>query len=406
MDHELRPVEEREYERFLTTTEAAFGWQLRTEDLDKYKRVLEPERTLAAFDGDAIVGTAGAYSFQLTVPGGEVRAAGVTMVGVLPSHTRRGILAAMMRSQLDDFHRRGEPVAILWASEGAIYDRYGYGLASRYGRLSIERTHATFRDDKPTAGLWRLVDLKDAAKVLPQVYEQVRVETPGMFARSGVWWEAHTLPDPEHERDGAGPMFCAIYEVDGRAEGYALYRIKGSWEDGVPNNSVWVREAIGTSPDATREVWRFLFNIDLSARIQAWFLPAEHPLFLMVKEPRRLRFAESDALWLRIVDLAGALQARRYDQDGALVLEVTDEHCPWNQGRWKLIADSGVGSLVQTEEAADLSLDIWDLGTVYLGGFTFAQLVQAGRLDVTPDAIARADRMFRCDKSPWCPEIF
>jgi predicted acetyltransferase len=390
-----------EIPEFFRLCEAAFGHEANEHDVERWSRVVEPERMLWVSDGDVRVATAGALSFRLTIPGGEVPAAGVTAVGVLPSHRRRGILTQMMREQLDDVRGRDEPIAILWASEASIYGRFGYGLATKAAKTSVDRDRAVFREDADAVGATRLVTLDQAADVLPDVYERVRVETPGMLARSPTWWQASPLADPEHHRQGAGPLFCAVHELDGEPAAYALYRLKTNWEEGVPNSALRIREVIATSPVARREIWRFLFGVDLVARVETWNSPPDDPLFLMLTEPRRLRMTLGDALWLRIVDVEAALAARSYGEGEGVVLEVRDSFCDWNDGVWR------APEAERTDGEPDIRLDAADLGSAYLGGFSFAELARAGHAEeVRRGGLARADALFRTAVTPWCPEVF
>jgi predicted acetyltransferase len=390
-----------ELPEFIRLVEAAFGHEPNEEQIERWSRTLEPERMLWVTDGDAKVATAGAFSFRLTVPGAEVPAAGVTMVGVLPSHRRRGILTEMMREQLDDVRSRDEPVAILWASEASIYGRFGYGLATKAAKIEIDRDRAVFRDRPEPLGATRLVSLEEAADLVPDVYERVRAETPGMFARSGTWWETSTLADPEHARHGAGPLFCAVLELDGETEAYALYRLKSDWEEGVPNSTLRVREVMATSPLALREIWRFLCGVDLVARLEAWGVPHDYPLFLMLAEPRRLRMTLGDALWLRLVDVEAALAARAYRDGEPVTIDVRDAFCEWNEGTWR------IPDAERTDTDPELRLDAADLASAYLGGISFAELARAGRVEeLRQSALERADRLFHTGVTPWCPEVF
>jgi predicted acetyltransferase len=329
------------------------------------------------------------------------------MVGVLPSHRRKGILTKMMKIQLDDARARGESVAVLWASEDLIYQRFGYGMASVQGQINVERNRAAFLRDVGPIGRTRLVDIDEAVKILPSVYDRVAETTPGMFARSPEWWRHHRLRDPEDRRRGGGPLWRAVLEIDGRPEGYALYRVFSNWDGGVNTGYTHVEEAMGTNAQATREVWRFCFGIDLMERVKAWLLPPDHPLMLSMPEPTRLRFAQVDTFWLRLVDLGPALEARSYMGHGAVTFEVIDAFCPWNAGRWNLTATDGVGRVDQASGDPGLLMDITDLATTYLGAFSFTQLVRAGRVTELEDgAAARADALFRTSFAPWCPEIF
>ena len=366
-------------------------------------RVLPAERVHAVWDDGRAVGGAGAFPFTLTVPGGRVRAAGVTVVGVLPTHRRRGVLRSMMRAQLDACRENGESVAYLWATEDTIYGRFGYGLASYSIEVDLPRERSAFHAPAEPFGQARLVPLGEAEPLVAPVWERVAAVTPGMFARSSAWWQARALADPEWRRRGGGDLRCAVLEAGGRSAAYALYRINAGSDRGVQIGSLDVVEAMGDSPEATRAIWRFLLDVDWIARTRASLLPVDHPLLLLVAEPRRLRANVRDGLWVRLVDVGAALSARAYAAPGAVVVEVADEFCPWNQGRWRVGAD-GVG---RTDEPPDLAGDVTALGAVYLGGLTWTQLGRSLRVaELRRGALARADALFRSDTAPWCPEIF
>ncbi len=403
---EIRTINENETEPFVRTIEAAFGAELRASDIPRFERKVDLDRMHAAIEDDEIIGTAGAYPFRFTIPGNVVDAAGVTMVGVLPSHRRRGILRSMMETQMLDARARDEHIAVLWASEESIYQRFGYGLASNQGHVDVDRDRAAFLDNAGPVGRVRMVPPEERLKVLPSIYDRIRAQTPGMYERSATWWETHSLYDPEHLRHGASPHFCAVVEIDGSPAGYVLYRVRSRWDDDTtPASTVEVGEALATSPASTREIWRYVFGIDLVKRITAYYLPADWPVLLMVREPRRLRFSFSDSLWLRIVDVGGALADRSYATDTTLTLEIVDEFCPWNNDRWRL--DTGTGATERTEDPPDLRMKVAALAGPYLGGFTFTDLAAAGRVEEMKEgALARANDAFRTPRKPWCPENF
>jgi predicted acetyltransferase len=406
MEIDVRPFEG-EPRAFLEAGERAFSERVRDEDVAPWEATFEADRALAAYDGERIVGTAGIYSFELTVPGGVSPAAGVTLVGVQPTHRRRGILRRMMRAQLDAIHDRGEPLAILWASEGSIYQRFGYGLSTTRTRMSIERDRSAFRLPHVPAGTIRFVELDEAKRLFPPVFDAVRPLRPGFFNRTPAFWDAEFFHDPEHWRRGASEAWHIVHEVAGEPDGYARYRIRDQWDDAGPKSTVVVAELMATNPSAHLDLWRYLLDIDLMARLEAWNVAGDDPIILAVAEPRRLGIAVGDALWLRVVDVSTALAGRRYRGDGRLVLEITDEFCTWNDGRWALTVENGVPFVEASTDAPDVGCDVNDLAAAYLGAFTFRQLADAIRVrELQPGAISRADALFRTDRAPWCPRVF
>ena len=381
-----------------------FGRSAPNEDqAERFTRVLPAERIYAAWEGSRAVGGLGAFPFRLTIPGGSVPAAGVTIAAVLPTHRRRGVLRAMMRALLDACRERGEPVAYLWATEDTIYGRFGFGLASFTAEIDLPRERSAFHASFASWGHVQLVPPATAEQLVAPIYERVAVNTPGMFARSSAWWQVRTLDDPEWRRGPNGDLLCAVLEDGGRPTAYALYRMNSAFERGLQSGSVAVVEAVGDSPEATRAIWRYLLDIDWMARVKAGLLPLDHPLLLLLAEPRRLGFSLRDGVWVRLLDIKTALSARSYQPEGSVVIEVTDEFCPWNAGCWR-VSSAGVE---RTGEAPGLHCDASGLGSVYLGGFTWTQLARALRAqELIPGAIARADTLFQVTSAPWCPEIF
>ena len=379
-----------------------FGHENSTEDAERLAQWLDVDRMHAAFDDGRIVGGAGAFTYRMSVPGGSVPAAGVSVVGVLPSHRRRGILTALMRAQLDDCRTRGEAAAFLWASEAPIYGRFGYGLASRQGQMSLDRDRAQFAEPFVAQGTVRLVDADEAAELFPPVYEQVFAQRAGMFSRSPTWWTTRRLAFSPWAK--GGPKQFALLELQGVPAGYAIYTVQQDWgRFGFSTGSLRVVEALAATPEATRELWRWLLDFDWTATIEAGLLPLDHPLFLLLAEPRRMSFEVNDGVWVRLLDLEQAMAGRSRAGDGSVVVELTDAFLPENAGRWRL----GGGGAQRTEAAPELALDVSALGSAYLGGFSFGDLVRGLRAtELVAGAAERADELFRTASEPWCPEIF
>jgi predicted acetyltransferase len=371
--------------------------------LERLLRVLPAERVYAAWEGGRAVGGLGAFPFRLTVPGGRVPAAGITVAGVLPTHRRRGHLRAMMRALLDACRQRGEPVAYLWATEDTIYGRFGFGLASFTAEIDLPRERSAFHAPLAACGHLRLVSPAAAEEYVAPIYERVAAVTPGMFERSSAWWQNRTLPDPDWRRGSSGELQCAVLESDGRPAAYALYRMNSAFERGLQSGAVAVIEAIAESPQATAAIWRYLLDIDWMARVRASLMPLDHPLLLLLAEPRRLGFSLRDGVWVRLIDARAALSARSYRPQEFVVIEVVDEFCPWNAGCWRV----GCDGVDRTDDAPVLRCDVGTLGSVYLGGFTWTRLTRALRAqELASGAAARADAIFQATSAPWCPEIF
>jgi predicted acetyltransferase len=370
----------------------------------RFAKVLPLERMHAAFDADRIVGGAGAFPFQLTVPGGPIACGGVSVVGVLPTHRRRGVLTAMMRAQLEDIRDRGEPIAALWASDEVIYRRFGYGMASLAGEIAIPSGYTGLRQPPDETARSRLITFAEAKSVVPGIYDRVRAKTPGMFDRTEAWWELRSLVDPPERRQGGGEKNVLLLELAGEPAGYALYRVFSKFEHGSSIGHVEVIEALADGAVATRELWRVLLDLDWLATLKAFLLPIDHPLLHQLVYPRRPQMRIGDGLWVRLVDVGAALSARAYGGEGPVVFEVEDAFLPENAGRWKLAG----GAAERTDEAADLALDVGELGAAYLGGFTFSELVRAGVVrELKEGGAARADAVFLTNApKPWCPEIF
>jgi predicted acetyltransferase len=391
-----------EFADVLRTTFTAFGEEMKDEEVERGRRLMPLDRVLAAWDDGRPVGVAASYPFELTVPGGVAGAAGVSWVGVLPSHRRRGILRELMLRQFADVHERGEPLAILWASESAIYGRFGYGVAAPRTAIDAERSAFALRDDPGPRGSVRLVSADEAAELFPPLYESHRKKRPGLLGRTDDWWRHAMLADPEHWREGRGPMFFALLEIDGKPAGYALYRLKSIWDDGSPRGELHVSEAFATSPDATAEIWRFLFGVDLVARVQCRPMNPDWALFLMVTDPRRLHLSIAEGLWLRFVDLEAALRARGFNEGPDAVLEIEDDVVPRNTGRYVVGA-----APARTDAEADVALHVSDLASAYLGAFSFERLAAAGRArELRPGGLARATALFATPLPPFCPEGF
>jgi predicted acetyltransferase len=350
----------------------------------------------------------------MRVPGAMAAAAGVSMVAVLPSHRRRGALTGLMRRQLDDIAERGEAIAALFASETEIYGRYGYGRASWHLFLKLGRGYGRLAATAPAdpALRLRIAEPRSVHAEMGKVYELAMAERPGLYARTEPWWERLTH-DPDSDADPI--MRCVLAEDDSGPRGYALFTSEGRWEQGafLPDGEMDLHESIATDPAAAAAVWADLLSRDLITTFRLHMRPVDDPLLDLLADSRQGRPQLSDGLWIRLVDVGKALAQRRYACPVDVVIEVTDELCPQNQGRWRLTAaatsvPSGFsGTCERTTAPADLALPVRALGAAYLGGTRLGQLAAAGLVtEVTPGSVAALSTAMSWDPAPWCPMIF
>lgn len=404
----IRPATTAEFAGLARVIEHAFGEAPDEETAAHERELLEFDRTLAAFDGDAIVASAAAYSYDMTVPGGSVPTAGVTWVSVLPTYRRRGILTALMRRQLDDIKKAGrEPIAALWASEPAIYGRFGYGAASVSVGLTVPRSANRLRAVAGTDGLRvRLVEPAESVPLVLPVYDHERGRRPGMFALSDKLQQMRNYV-PERAREGASPVRVVLVEDDADVRAYARYMTKSHWADGGPDSTVVVREVEGRDPAALATVWAYLLDIDLSARVEIRNRPVDDALLGLLVELRRAQPTLGDGIYVRIMDVGAALAARTYATPVDVVLEVRDDFCPWNAGRWRLVGDATGARCDRTEDAADVALDVREVGAAYLGGTSLHGLADAGLVtEHSPGAVRELSAALRHEPAPWCPIVF
>lgn len=392
---------------FVETLHAAFARfppQPEEDGSGVFWSVLEMDRNLLAVADDGRpVGTAAGYSFELTLPGGaRVPTTGVTNVGVVPSHRRRGTATALMRRQLADLRTRGECVAVLLAMEPTIYRRFGYGPATFSRRVTVTRARAAFDDDRlgravrDDLGRVEVVRRQDCVPALEEVYEQHRLGRVGALDRPHRWW-ARGAGHPPVSRD---QRWIGLHRtVDGRPDGYVSY----SLEDGV----LTVDETI-TPDDVVQEVLdRFVLGHDLVREVVFPQAPTDHPLrWQLVDHDAVASSGDEPWLWVRILDVPAALRARGWAGSGTLVLQVED---PFLQevSRYELAVAGGSAECAPTEREPDLVLDVSDLGSLYLGGVPPRDLVRAGRIRArTEETVALAEEVFRTDRAPWSHHVF
>ncbi|CAL9279904.1 GNAT family N-acetyltransferase [Streptomyces sp. SudanB52_2052] len=408
---EIRPTTDEDLDVFVDTVHAAFGRFPETpvDGGGLWWSALETDRCLLALTADGRpVGTAATHAFELTLPGGTlVPAPGVTAVGVLPSHRRQGVLTAMMRHQLAESRARGEFLSVLLASEASIYGRFGYGPATYTQRLTVQRHRAALAAPRarrttdapatgPDNGSIDVLPRTRCDEILEEVYDRYRRAQPGALSRPHRWWALRAGQPPI----SPAPRYIAVHrDTDGVPDGYASY----SLDDGT----LAVDETIAVDDAVFTALARFVLGHDLVSQVVFHHVPPQHPLRRQLADFRAGEVSgDMDWLWVRLLDVPRALTARGWFVDGELVLDVEDPFLG-EHGRYLLTVRDGTADCVPTDREPDLSLDVSDLGSVYLGGTDPSTLVRAGHIRAhRPDAAPRADALFRADRTPHCLHWF
>ncbi|GGS25020.1 UPF0256 protein [Streptomyces nojiriensis] len=412
MAPQLRTLEAQEWDTWYRTLERAFGGPpTAPETRELWESLTEHDRSIAAWDGDACVGTAGAFSLRLSVPGAAlVDTAGVTMVSVAATHRRRGLMTAMMRRQLDDVRGRGEPLAALVASEPGIYGRFGFGMATQ--QLSATIDTARVRLEAP-AGLGtdgvrlRYADPLSALPACEAVYADQVAGRPGMPARAPGWERLAVAAPQGGGSQGGSPLECVVAEQGGTTVGYARFHHTPQWDVSGARGTIVLRDLEARDPAAYAALWQFLFGIDLTSTLVAQNRPVDDAWQHLVSDVRRCERQLRDGLFVRLVDVGAALEARPYRSPVDVVLEIEDSFCPWNEGRWRLSGDQEGASCTRTRAAADATVPVRALASAYLGGVPLTALARAGRAcELRRGALAPASLAFGNETAPWLPHSF
>lgn len=402
----IRSLSEADLPAFRFCVDVAFHETTTEASQRRWESLLDRDRTAIAFDGDRLVGTSGAFPMRLSVPGGELGCAGVTVVTVLPTHRRRGILTRMTARLFEQALAAGEPLAALWAAEGGIYGRFGYGVASRVAQIELAGGSPPPQRSPDAVRTLELVPLDGAAPLLDPLWERVRSQRAGIPARTARWWSAAVLSDLEEERDGAHEKRLVVArDDDGVPQGYALYWAK----DAEPATTLEILELIAPDPEAESALWGYLCSVDLVGRVRAPGRPLDDPLPYRLADFGQARISEvNDALWLRLLDVPAAVAGRSWAAPLDLAVELTDAQLPANAGTWRIEASAeGDARCTPSDRTPDLALDVAALGAVYLGGTSPALLADAGRIEErTPGAVERLWAALATPRAPWTPEDF
>jgi predicted acetyltransferase len=368
--------------------------------------VMEMDRAVIAWDGDLPVGCASSFAFDLSLPGGSARTAGVTWVGVVPTHRRRGVMTRLMADRHAAALAAGEPLAALWASQSAIYPRFGYGAASHSLQLTVPHSVPLARTPSADDLELSLVPSGDDGPLTRPVYAAARAVRPGMPAQDDRWY-ARSVADRPSERDGWGPLRTFVATRGRVPVAYARFRQKHSWDQGIGEGTVRVQELVAVDPAGAAAVWETAHRLESMAVTSAWNVALDDPVLLWLSEIRSVEMRMREQLYVRVLDLPAALSARTYPTEVDVVLDVTDDLFPDNAGRWRVSGGPAGATCTPTQDPANLSLDIRAVGAALLGSTSLRRLAAAGDVhEGSPGALDATNLAFGHGVAAWCPWVF
>ncbi len=404
------PDTEQDRKDFLAAVVRGFhGGELNEDHWELDQRLFEFDRCFGFRAGNRWVSTCGAFTRVMTTPGGSVPTGAVTIVTVAPTHRRQGLLTVMMRHQLADIHRRKEPVALLWASESAIYGRFGYGSAVPRLTVSGQTRSTAFLPTVDLGEGWiEEVDKAEFGEAGPRLHAELLGRRPGALDRSEVFWERDLRDRPE-DRKGAPPIRYALhFSAAGEVDGYARFKVSSPWAGDLPDGEVEIIELDAVDAPGRAGLWRFLFDLDLVRRFTSYGVAVDEPLRYQLADPRTMTSTLTDSTYVRIVDLPAALAARRYGADLDVVVQVSDHVLEHNDGTFRIQAGADGAKVTKAgRRRPDLSLGIRELGSIYLGGVPLTALQRAGLVtERSPGAVAAMTMAFDWPQKPFCPDNF
>ncbi|MEV8569451.1 GNAT family N-acetyltransferase [Streptomyces sp. NPDC051322] len=413
MTVDVRLITESEYPDWLRAVHTGFLQQPVTSDEEIRSRrpYTDLARTRGAFENGRCVATFRSFAQEITVVGGaSLPADAISNVTVTPTHRRRGLLSRMMAADLAAAKERGEALATLIAAEYPIYGRYGFGPAAGVAEWTVDvpRTGLDRRWSGPESGRIDLVDGADVRKLGPELHTRFRAVQPGAIGRDERWWATRTGAEQLPGHPWTEPFYAVYRSPAGEIDGLLVYTADDKWGDAKqPLNTATVLNMIAVSPAAQRALWHYLCSVDWITTVKTGHRGPDDLLPLLLPDPRAARITlQADFLWVRLLDVVRALEARTYEAAGTLVLDVRDAD-GLSAGRYRLDATPVGATCVPTTESPDVTLDVRELSALYLGDASAVRLAALDRItEETTGAVARTEALFRTAVRPWCPDVF
>ena len=401
-DIEFRPIKASERREFFNLERYVFADERKPTEEDEVADPLQPEMTTVAFHKGRIIATSAGFPFRLKLNGNTIRADGVTSVGTDPQFRRRGLVRRMITIRFEQAYEDDVAASILWATLGAIYQRFGYGLASSAYKYKLDPRFCEFQFNEPEVGFCVRTDRNLSVPILKDLYEQCIADSNLQIHRHDVFWQRAYL-------DKKCKLHVAIhYDETGEADGFVSYRLSES-RDKIPgpNQKIFIRDFFALNRGAYRSLWNYIRSHDLVVLVEMW-APIDDPIFLMLLEPRQLHASWAEGLWLRAVNIEKLSSSRPYSSQASVVFQIpADRECPWNVGTYRLETDGKNNSVTKTNQSADFRIDINGFATLLTGQNSLSELEACGRAAILNRSREHeVNQLFTTKHRPFCNDGF
>jgi predicted acetyltransferase len=401
MAFEIRPIKPEEHSEFLRLVKIAFAAE------DEFPLQMPPEWTLCGFHGGKMATTYAAWPLTMRFNGATVPIAGVTMVGTLPIYRRRNFLRQVTARHFEQLHERGErPIAALFASRAAIYQRYGYAVVSTRSSYNVEPREIKWAVNPRLSGEFR--EEGESNDRMLDIYHRFIERRTGYLERKGDFMKIPGAPFATITPPTKVIKARITYWEDGNPLGYIVYTAERDKRLGRKmGHTLSIQDLAWLSVTAYQAIWEYLANMDLVNDILWFGVPPDDPLPHLLLEPNQLNIKCSNGLMARIVDVERALPLRGYSKEVELVFEVVDELCPWNRGTWKLDTSPEGSKIARTTETPQIVVPVSTLAMLAFGHVSATQAARMGRLDATDaGALSPWDDAMRTEYRPYCANSF
>ena len=393
----FRAAEENDWAAICRVDSRAFGVSYSDDDMTRARTLHDISRFQLAIEGKQVVAIVGAYTLQVTVPGGaQLPMGGLTWVSTNTTHRRQGLLSRLMERYFADVDGRGEPVAMLGASEGGIYERFGFGICTQLRSTSIDRRFVQIREEfRPRSGAVRFVDGDEALRHMMAIWPRFCRLRAAEVGRSEAW-HRYLMQMRAESMGGFGPSLYLAHR-----DGYVAYRVEQQWNEGRPAHNVRIGELVAVTPDAHAALWHTLLGIDLVGPILSRQSPIDDPLPFLLTDQRAFQTTGlSDGHCANVRDIGACFSSRTYSTDDGFVVDV-------DGSRWAIDGGPDGATCQRMRTRPDLTTDHPSIGALLFGGVRPSMLAAGRRLEGRNAAVLRrADAFFSTAPAPHCQTMY